>query len=190
MTITTEQLDAHKKWLQGDSSGRRLVLSDADLSNADLSNADLRGAVLRDAVLTNADLRGSVLRGADLRGAVLRGAALSGAYLRDAYLSGADLSGAIDISIAADAAERLRAVARAALQPNALEMGAWHTCETTHCMAGWAVHLAGEPGRLLEQVVGTEIAGLYLLGTEAHRHFYANNEEALEFLRGVLTDAA
>jgi hypothetical protein len=34
----------------------------------------------------------------------------------------------------------------AASQPNALDMGDWHKCDTTHCRAGWVEFLAGEPG--------------------------------------------
>ncbi len=31
----------------------------------------------------------------------------------------------------------------------------WHTCETTHCRAGWIVHLAGERGKALEEATST-----------------------------------
>jgi hypothetical protein len=101
---------------------------------------------------------------------------------------GADLRDAVGLPIAADAADRLKAVAAAALQPDALQMSNWHTCGTTHCIAGWAIHLAGEPGRLMESMMGPELAGLLLLGTEAHQHFYDRNEKALEYLRGVVAD--
>ncbi len=55
----------HKKWLSGESDGKRAVLSGAVLSGAVLSGAVLSGADLR-----NADLRNAVLRNADLRNAV------------------------------------------------------------------------------------------------------------------------
>jgi hypothetical protein len=29
-------------------------------------------------------------------------------------------------------------------------MGQWHTCDTTHCRAGWVVAIAGEKGKKLE----------------------------------------
>jgi hypothetical protein len=67
-----EILALHRKWLQGDSEGRRAVLS-----GADLSGADLRRAVLRRADLSGADLSGADLRRADLSGADLSGADLS-----------------------------------------------------------------------------------------------------------------
>ena len=78
-------------------------------------------------------------------------------------------------------------MATAALQPNALEMETWHTCETTHCMAGWAIHLAGEPGKIMEKMLGPELTGLLLLGAEAHQYFYKSNDEAREFLSSALS---
>lgn len=43
-------------------------------------------------------------------------------------------------------------------QPEALNMNDWHTCDTTHCRAGWAVHLAGDAGYALEQSHGSLLA--------------------------------
>ena len=114
---------------------------------------------------------------------------LTRANLTGADLTGADLSGVIGLKIAADAPARLLAVARAALQPGALYMYDWHTCETTHCISGWAVHLAGEVGCVLETAVGVHMAGLYLLGVEAAGHFYDTNKEATKYLQSVI-DAA
>jgi len=112
---------------------------------------------------------------------------MRGAYLRDADLRNADLRGAIGLTIAEDAADRLRAVACVALaSDDALRMDAWHSCGTSHCIAGWAIHQAGEVGRLLESSVGAEIAGLMLLGTEAHSHFFDDDEKAREYLQSVL----
>jgi hypothetical protein len=65
-------------------------------------------------------------------------------------------------------------------------MGAWHTCDTTHCIAGWAVHLAGDEGKALEAKHGTHLAGLSLLGPEAAEHFYEDNEAATAWLRAKL----
>jgi len=88
----------------GESAGKYLNLSFANLRYVSLSFANLRGADLRRANLGYVDLRGAnlgyadlryvSLSGADLRGANLRRADLSGADLRGANLSGADLSGA------------------------------------------------------------------------------------------------
>ena len=199
----TEILQQHQLWLQTDGREgaradlRRADLSeadlrDADLRRADLSDADLSGADLSDADLSGADLRGADLRGADLsraslRGASLRGANLSRASLRGANLAGANLAGAIGLPIAADAPARLRAVASAALaDADALEMDTWHTCDTTHCIAGWAIHQAGEPGRILEALHGPALAGRLLLGNDAASHFCDDNDDARAWLQSVL----
>ena len=123
---------------------------------------------------------------ANLTGANLTGANLTRANLAWADLTGANLTGASGIAIAADTPQRLMAAAAAALQEGALEMGAWHSCDTTHCLGGWLIHQAGEVGRLLEAAVGPGIAGLMLGGVEAHSHFYDSNEAASEWLRSVL----
>ena len=127
---------------------------------------------------------------ANLSGANLIGANLSGANLSGANLSGANLSGAIGLPIADDAPSRLLAVARAALaSPNALEMGAWHTCETTHCVCGWAEHLGGSLAKLIIEQFGNDVGGLMLLGVEAHSYFYSTNDQAREFLQSVIDNA-
>lgn len=45
---------------------------------------------------------------------------------------------------------------------NALEMGNWHTCETTHCRGGWVVTLAGKAGKELEAATTTEFAAMQI----------------------------
>ena len=37
-------------------------------------------------------------------------------------------------------------------------MKSWHSCSTTHCRAGWVVHLAGEAGYALERFHNTPLA--------------------------------
>jgi Pentapeptide repeats (8 copies) len=152
-------------------------LSDADLRYADLSGADLSGAELR-----FAELRDAKLRGADLSGADLRYADLSGADLRDAKLHGAKFG----IPFTSDP-ELIHKVAAAALAgangdtPH-LKMDRWHTCETTHCIAGWSVKLHPQ-GELLERFTSTYLAGYLLLGEEASKHFYDSDHEAREWLK-------
>jgi hypothetical protein len=36
-----------------------------------------------------------------------------------------------------------------------LNMDDWHTCDTTHCRAGWVTFLAGEKGKKLEDQTST-----------------------------------
>jgi hypothetical protein len=163
-------LASHAKWLADKATGNRADLSRADLSGTDLSRANLSRADLSRTDLSRADLSGADLSWADL--------------------SGADLVGAVGLAIASDAPERLQAAAAAALADNGLDMSRWHTCDTKHCISGWAIHQAGELGRLLEAAVGAEVAGLMLLGPDAQRHFHDGNEAAAEWLRSVLVPAA
>lgn len=91
--------------------------------------------------------------------------------------------------------ERLLDVARAALADAddeftpSLEMGDWHTCSTVHCIAGWAIHLAGEHGKLLEAEYGEACAGYLLLGYEAATHFFDDNDGGRAYLESVLERA-
>ena len=161
--------EAIEKHLAGDAN-----LRDANLRDANLRDANLRGADLRDANLRGADLRGANLRGADLSDANLRGA-----NLRDANLRGADLRGA-PFAIP----NIHQKIYESASIDGALDMGSWHTCQTTHCRAGWAVHLAGDAGRSLEFILGTPTAAAYIYMAsdpklEKIPDFYTNNDAAL-----------
>src|SRR5262249_25511822 len=122
--------------------------------------------------------------GAVLRDAVLRDADLSGAVLRDADLSGADLSDAPKIE---NIHQKVYAAASA---PNALNMGDWHTCDTTHCRAGWVVLLAGDEGSALEDRIGTAAAAslIYLASDptiEKFPNFYCSNDAALADMKAM-----
>jgi hypothetical protein len=72
-------------------------------------------------------------------------------------------------------------------QPDALNMGDWHTCETTHCRAGWVVTLAGDAGKELEARFGTELAAMLIYRESGSPinpcRFYDSNEAALEDMR-------
>jgi hypothetical protein len=41
-------------------------------------------------------------------------------------------------------------------------MADWHTCDTTHCWAGWIVHLAGKEGYELADKTSNEFAGMMI----------------------------
>jgi len=55
-----------------------------------------------------------------------------------------------------------QAVLDAASGEGALNMADWHTCDTTHCRAGWVVFLAGEAGLDLEKRTSTLFAALMI----------------------------
>jgi uncharacterized protein YjbI with pentapeptide repeats len=189
-------------------------LACADLADADLACANLAYANLADADLACADLADADLACADLAGANLAGANLADAYLAGAYLAGArngptgtektdppePYKRALTPQDFAERAQRYRerhpeVPAVPALDrkirdlidtgEGALDMGQWHTCETTHCRAGWAITLAGEAGHKLEEEHGPCRAGrmIYLASTGRVPHFFATNEAALEDIR-------
>jgi len=76
----------------------------------------------------------------------------------------------------------------AASQDGALDMADWHTCDTTHCRAGWAVALAGEDGAKLESKTSTLFAAMMIYKASSDiavppSMFYVSNEEALEDMK-------
>jgi hypothetical protein len=76
-------------------------------------------------------------------------------------------------------------VFEAASKPNALNMGDWHTCETTHCRAGWVTHLAGPEGKALEQRTTTTFAAMQIYKASSPirvfpSKFFVKDKEALE----------
>ena len=133
----------------------------ANLHNVNLRDANLRGVIMHNVDLRNASLYGASLHNVDLRGADLRGADLRYADLRGTNLSGANLSGAkftvIEAGIVVPSLHRK--IIQAIDAGGKLDMREWHVCETTHCRAGWAVHLAGAVGRVLEACIGPAAAG-------------------------------
>ena len=78
-----------------------------------------------------------------------------------------------------------KAIYAAVSAPGALDMGTWHTCENTHCRAGWVIALAGEAGRKLEKFFDTPLAAMKIyaasdLGFQINPgRFFDQNEAAL-----------
>jgi hypothetical protein len=70
-----------------------------------------------------------------------------------------------------------------AKQPEALNMDNWHSCDTTHCRAGWVVYLAGEAGYALEKKTSPVFAAMQIYKASGYAispvRFYDSNEEAL-----------
>jgi hypothetical protein len=66
-----------------------------------------------------------------------------------------------------------------------LDMSAVHTCGTTHCRAGWAIHLAGDAGYKLEEHFGWHIAAIKIFNASSVipvglSKFYGSNLVAYE----------
>ena len=74
-------------------------------------------------------------------------------------------------------------------------MGRWHTCENTHCRAGWAVALAGDAGRKLECFYDTPLAAMliYDASDPAFKinpgRFFDNNDDALADMKRLAEGA-
>jgi hypothetical protein len=196
-------------------------LADANLVGANLADTNLAGADLADANLVGANLAGANLAGADLVGAYLVGADLVGADLVGAYLAGArnfDLSKHVDpkepyvrngkrtrqehaalyrerhpeVPVVEDLDAKI--LAAITTGGGSLDMGVWHSCETTHCRAGWAIHLAGKAGYDLEKKLGDPAAAgraIYRASSGRSPHFYAKDAAALaDIKRCAEEDAA
>ena len=62
-------------------------------------------------------------------------------------------------------------------------MDDWHTCDTTHCRAGWVVTLAGDAGKALEAWHDTALAAQLIYRESGYpinpNRFYDSNEDAM-----------
>jgi uncharacterized protein YjbI with pentapeptide repeats len=167
---------------------RHVLANNADFAEADLSGADLtygsfEGSCFDNAILTQATITGAYFCGATFKGAILKGLDLSTANFSGAIIDGAIID-AKDFRGAPIVQDLHKKIYAAASQPGAFDMATWHTCETTHCRAGWAVTLAGEAGGELEDQIGTAAAAtLIYLASDPNLKiipdFHASNEDAM-----------
>ena len=188
-------------------------LTDANLTRANLTDADLAGANLARAYLARANLTDADLTDADLTDADLTDADLAGASNLPSDVTATDPHEPYERKVT-PRAQRLaeRAKAYRELHPDvpvveqldrkilalidagtgSLNMSDWHTCETTHCRAGWAIHLAGAAGYALEKRYDAERAGvmIYRASTGRVPNFFASNERALEDIKMCASEEA
>jgi hypothetical protein len=179
-------------------------LAYADLVGADLVDANLAGADLGGANLAGANLVDADLGGADLAGANLADVDLAGADLVDARNVPASVQATspaepyvrmADAKTRAERMQRFRErnpevpviealdakILAAVTSWGHLDMSSWHKCKTTHCRAGWAITLAGEAGKALEEKHGPQRAGtmIYRASTGHVPYFFASTEVAM-----------
>jgi hypothetical protein len=134
------------------------------------------GIVIFDDMTDN--LEGADLEYADLENANLKNANLDNTFLKNANLKNANLDYQIQEGL-------LSKIAEIVLNDNnSLEMSHWHTCDTVHCLAGWACYL-NQVAKKLEEKIGPANAGLLTLGAEAYSYFYktSDKEEVIDFLK-------
>ena len=153
-----------------DSTQKRLALRCAFANKGSLVDVDLSGACLSGQSFLNVDLTGANLSGADLKGSMMsavnfRGANLTGADFTCALIDRTKISWAelskiklpdgIEVPTITNIHQRIYDAAKA---EGALDMEVVHACETTHCRAGWTIHLAGEAGYALQKAMGWSVA--------------------------------
>ena len=141
------------------------------------------------AIRAGANLARAYLARANLTGANLTGTNLADAYLADANLAGAAKIDPDGIPIV----QNIDAAILSAIEAGGtLDMTLWHGregnwCGTTHCRAGWAIHLAGEKGKALQDKVGPRMAGAMIYRVsrpgEPAPWFFASDPDALADIR-------
>jgi hypothetical protein len=105
-----------------------------------------------------------------------------GESLRGADLYGANLPTAVVV-------KNIDSAILAAIQAPgcSLNMDTWHICDTTHCRAGWAIHLAGPSGKVLEDVYGPSVAGALIYAASSPGNiipdFHCSNDAAIADLK-------
>jgi hypothetical protein len=181
------------------------IAARADLAGANLAGANLADADLADANLARAYLARANLARADLADAIGLPAATEKTDPPEPYVR--TTTPEQRAARAAARMERYRkrnpdvpvvpALDRRILEvieagKGELNMSAWHSCETTHCRAGWAIQLAGAAGKKLEEEHGPHQAGrmIYLASTGRAPHFFATNERAMEDIRARAAEQA
>lgn len=182
-----------------DACLRRANFTCADLTYTDFTRADLFGANLSYADFFGANLSYANVTRANLTDATLFATKLFGVNLDGAIFDAAGLRPATHNQLT-ERARRYRArhphvpaverldqqiLERVKNGAGRLEMDSWHTCETTHCLAGWAIYLAGEAGAKLEAAHGSRRAGamIYRASTGRTPNFFASTEKSLADLR-------
>jgi len=111
---------------------------------------------------------------------------IEAANLKGANLEGANLEGANLPILDTIQKMPMRSLicAEVCAAPEKLEMATWHTCDTVHCIAGWAIVLHPK-GKELESRIGTSAAAALILWKCESEipDFNSSNEEAMEWLR-------
>lgn len=124
------------------------------ITNSSFLKCNLTGTLWKGSNLASASFRRVDFSGADFRGASFRDSR-SSISVSEVVLKDTKFSLQNPIPAVSDIHNKIYEICSA---PNALVMDNWHTCNTTHCWAGWTIVLAGEAGKLLEDEVGPSLA--------------------------------
>ena len=74
-------------------------------------------------------------------------------------------------------------------------MDTWHTCDTTHCRAGWVEVLGGKEGTELAEKTSTLFAAMQIYKASSPIrvspvHFFETNEKAMEDIKRCAEEEA
>lgn len=76
----------------------------------------------------------------------------------------------------------------------ALNMNHWHSCDTTHCRAGWVVTLAGAEGKALEERTSTLFAAQQIYHASGYDispcRFFDGDKAAMDDMRRLAEEEA
>lgn len=163
-------------------AAKQALAADANLADADLADANLAGANLADAYLAGAR-NVPETNGSESVQPHERATTDEQRAARYAKRSAKFRERNPDVPVIPDIDARILALVDSGA--GKLDMGAWHSCQTTHCRSGWAITLGGEAGKALEEKYGPFHAGrmIYIASTGRVPHFFASNEAAMEDLR-------
>jgi hypothetical protein len=198
-------------WLGGVFSGgefRGGVFSGGEFrggvfSGGVFSGGEFRGGVFSGGVFSGGVFSGGVFSGGVFSGGVFSGGVFSGGEFRGGVFSGGDcyFGELIKVNIEPGLyaygkrvdselipiVENLDAKILEAISHGGgrLRMSTWHSCETTHCRAGWAVHLAGQAGYELESATSAHMAGMaiYWKSTGRVPDFFCDDVTALSDIK-------
>ncbi len=135
--------------MRGATINGNLDMKDATIeSSLDMNGASIRGYL---------DMSGASISGyLDMSGASIEGDVyMNRASIEDEiYMNRATINGSLDMSEATiygiriteptpEEAALIELIKAEISKPGALDMSRWHTCDTTHCLAGWAQVLSG-----------------------------------------------
>lgn len=172
----------------GDAEPRRAAFDNVNLDNLDLSDAYLKCADFIDSSCVNTNFRGAHLVNSCSKNTNFQGADFTDADMEDSDLHCAfqvKTVGLPEVPVVEDIDKKIWN--RIKDFENGLYMSAWHTCRTTHCRGGWAIHLAGKEGYALEKRLGgidSELAARLIYEKsrpgKACPDFYCSDEEARE----------
>lgn len=135
-----------------------------DLSYCDFYGCDFFGVNLRGADLTGTQFKNCRVTGMDITGANLCGLCFGSVSEtgKKVFCFPEGVVGLPDAPVVPALEEQIyQRIVRAREEGKEcpLLMEQWHTCKTVHCLAGWAVFLAGSEGWQLERKTHAALAG-------------------------------